>query len=240
MHIVIWVNNGNTFEFNNFNFAESVDNKTAAHGSSFSFITDTKLNQEKQTDEMAEISTNNTATVIDLFDTLDEGDCSTGDDQLSLSYSDQLAEILPSTTPLDDTLLPGISGRDSDSSSEDDIPEYEISNYITDTASAFVQDEKIICVNKTLEQPSDSFGAPDGTNALDLSRDHPKDTSKSATDEADMKYILELDPEENLTLFYSQHSFKLTKLRYSMSGVYNVMHVGNSGSLKGKSEFRTT
>jgi hypothetical protein len=240
MHIVIWVNNGNTFEFNNFNFAESVDNKTAAHGSSFSFITDTKLNQEKQTDEMAEISTNNTATVIDLFDTLDEGDCSTGDDQLSLSYSDQLAEILPSTTPLDDTLLPGISGRDSDSSSEDDIPECEISNYITDTASAFVQDEKIICVNKTLEQPSDSFGAPDGTNALDLSRDHPKDTSKSATDEADMKYILELDPEENLTLFYSQHSFKLTKLRYSMSGVYNVMHVGNSGSLKGKSEFRTT
>ncbi|CAB4015105.1 Hypothetical predicted protein [Paramuricea clavata] len=192
---------------------ESVDNKTAAHGSSFSFITDTKLNQEKQTDEMAEISTNNGASVIDLFDTLDEGDSSNGDGQLSLSYSDQLAEILPSTIPVDDTLLPGISGEDIDSSSEDDIPEYEISNYITNTASTFVQDEKITCANKALEQPGDSFGVPDGTNELDLSRDHPKYITKSATDEADMKYILELDPEENLTLFYSQHSFKLTKLR---------------------------
>ena len=139
-----------------------------------------------------------------------EDKSSTSDDQLSVSYSEQLAEILPSTAPLDKTLLPEIS--EEDSSSGEDMPQYEISNDISDTVNRFWKVEEI--THEALEQAKDKFCMPGDSNIPDMNIEDPKNSMENDyVDVADMKYILELDPEENLVLFYSQHSFKLTKLR---------------------------
>ena len=149
-----------------------------------------------------------------------EDKSSPSDDQLSLSYSEQLAEILPSTVPVDDTLLPEISEH---SSSEEDMPQYEISNDISDSANSFLQDEDI--THEALEQPKDKCFIPDDTNVPNTNIEHLKNSTESDyIDVADMKYILELNPEENLALFYSQHSFKLTKLRYNILHTVQYLH----------------
>jgi hypothetical protein len=120
-----------------------------------------------------------------------------------------LAEILPNTTPSSSACIEIHEEGDSDQSSDEDIPEYDIS----DTSKSFQQDEEIACVtNEASEQPNDSCSASDDTP--DVNREDLK--TKSDTDV--LKFILELDPEENLALFYSQHSFKLTKLRYCVLG----------------------
>jgi hypothetical protein len=186
-------------------FPESADNQsgeTISHGSSFGFITNTKAQQEKQTDEMLP---GNSSVVINLFDKLGEGE--TSDDQLSLSYSEQLAEILPSVLPLNDTLLP--TNSEEGCPSEDDTAKYEISNDIDDDDN----DEEATC-----GAPDNSCSTADNTgDVAELNTEHLKNTTCTRSDYmdvADMTYVLELDPEENIALFHSQHSFKLTKLRY--------------------------
>ena len=140
--------------------------------------------------------------MLDLFDTLDE---STSNEQLSLSYSDQLAEILPGTTPLQDTSLGEISDEDLEHGS---IPTLELceGDSVEETDGGILQAE---CHTVLADDPDSALDI-DEPNTSDESR---KDSAQDEMDVANTKYSLQLDPEENLNLFYSQHSFKCTQLR---------------------------
>lgn len=185
---------------------------------------------------------------------MNEVNSSAGENQLSLSYSDQLAEILPGLTPLDQGLLPGNSGRGIDSDSSDDLPEYKIDSDVTDVRSTDVDDIDVVKselpndtdsseeldknvdpVKLELDFPGDTDSSSDVDENIDIVKisDPPEDTNSGDelhdtdvldSDEGELdvkgqniadivKYNLHLDPEESLALFYSQHSFKLNKLR---------------------------
>ena len=235
-------------------FIESVESKTKAPVSNFSFITKSKGIQKGEKDDQS--SSDKDSSVIDLFDTLNEVDSSTGDNQLSLSYSDQLAEILPGIIPLDQGLLPCNSGEGIDSDSSEDLPEYNIDNNVKDVERTGAHDENVDPIKFTLDFPEHTDSCSEMDEKVDpvgLTSDFPENTDSSSEmdekvdpvkltsdfsedmdnsgevdntevldkDECDIgvkdsdmvKYNLDLDPEESLTLFHSQHTFKLTKLR---------------------------
>lgn len=171
-------------------------------------------------------SSEKTASVLELFDTLDGGGSDNTDEQLSLSYSDQLAEILPSSTPLDDALLTDIPGGSGENSSNEDAPEYEINNAMTESGCTVLQDENVDLNKVASKLPeSNNIGSDDndkGESSGDRlegpesNEDRLEETASTVYNATDSKYSLQLDPEEGLTLFYSQYSFKLGKLRYAV------------------------
>lgn len=140
-------------------------------------------------------------TQLDPFEILDESDSVTGDENKLLSYTDQLAEILPMGTPADETL---VTLSDSHSVIEDDRVELSLQDHSTHLGIGLLnqdamqeEKEENIILNSSIKKDEDEGTVSPDINAVQ-----------------DTQYNLVLEPEDKFSLFLSQHSFKLTQLRY--------------------------
>ena len=147
-----------------------------------------------ESDDSTASCSNEKKSILDLFQSIDESEIVTEDSDNVLSYSDQLAEILPTLSSQHRVIadLPCEQQQTEDNEPSDQIDSNKLDN-VTDASKS----EEI---NVT----------------LDISETTDKCLTESTnTASLDKKYNIVLEPEDNFNLFCSQHSFKLTQLRYT-------------------------
>lgn len=160
---------------------------------------------------------------LDLFETLDGDDSIPADDDKLLSYSDQLAEILPMSTPVDDTFL-SMSGSFATTESNDveDTLEDDCKDVYKDFSSEDAEEEEeetiIICdlIGDSNNDSKVEDNSKDEGDSKNYSKDEVEtmeDTDTYVKDSEVAKYNLVLEPEDKLSLFNTQYAFELTKLR---------------------------
>ena len=180
-------------------FIESVESKTKAHVSNFSFITKSKGLHKGEKDDQS--SSDNDSSVIDLFDTLNEVEWETTN-YLCLIQTSWQKYCKPGIAPLYQGLLPCNSGEGIDSDSSEDLPDYNIDNNVKDVERTDAHDENVDPIKFTLDFPEDTDSCSEMDEKVDpvrLTSDFPEDAGSSS--EMDEK----VDPVKLTSDFFWRH-----------------------------------